>query len=77
MVYNYEDESEISDLSQFTDELIEEVLCSALFQHKSEKESLQNQKQKFRFLASSAFHIYIIQPLWTGIGHMPVLGFNI
>ena len=37
MKFDYDDASDIPDLSVFTDELIEEVLCSALFQHKSEK----------------------------------------
>ena len=37
MVYNYEDHSEIPDLDTFTDELIEDILCSAFFQHKSDK----------------------------------------
>ena len=37
MVYDYEDDSEIPDLSEFTEDLIEDVLCSALFQAKSEK----------------------------------------
>lgn len=37
MVFDYEDEGIIPDLNEFTDELIEEVLCSAFFQHKSEK----------------------------------------
>lgn len=42
MVYDYQSESEIPDLAKFTDELIEEVLVSAFFQHKSEKEIFQN-----------------------------------
>jgi hypothetical protein len=42
MVYDYQSESEIPDLAKFTDELIEEVLVSAFFQQKSEKEILQN-----------------------------------
>ena len=37
MVYDYDDTSDIPELLKFTDELIEEVLCSALFQYKSEK----------------------------------------
>ena len=37
MVYDYDDNSDIPDLDRFTEELIEELLCSALFQHKSEK----------------------------------------
>ena len=37
MVYDYDDLSEIPSLNQFTDELIEEILCSAFFQFKTEK----------------------------------------
>ena len=37
MEYNYEDTSEVPDVQQFKEELIEELLKSAFFQHKSEK----------------------------------------
>ena len=37
MEYNYEDLSEIPDLSKFKDDLIEDLLSTALFQHKSDK----------------------------------------
>ena len=56
MVFDYDDdESEIPDLPQFTDDLIEEVLCSALFQHKSEKGSIQNQSLKALTHLSGSF----------------------
>ena len=35
MVYDYDDDSEIPDFSEFRDELIEELMCSALFQQKT------------------------------------------
>ena len=35
MVYDYNDDSEIPDFSEFRDELIEELMCSALFQQKT------------------------------------------
>ena len=37
MIYDYDDMTEIPDFSLFKDELIEELLCSAMFQHKSNK----------------------------------------
>ena len=37
MIYDYEDDSEIPDMDTFTNELIEEVLCSAFFQVKTKK----------------------------------------
>ena len=43
MVYDYEEMSEIPDMAKFTDDLVEEVLISAFFQHKSEKGIFQNQ----------------------------------
>ena len=37
MEYNYDDESEIPNLDKFKDDLIEDVLSTALFQHKTDK----------------------------------------
>ena len=37
MEYNYDDLSEIPDLSKFKDDLIEDLLSTALFQHKSDR----------------------------------------
>ena len=44
MVYDYEEMSEIPDLAKFTDDLVEEVLVSAFFQQKSDKENLPKLK---------------------------------
>ena len=37
MIYDYTDDGEIPDFDTFTNELIEEVLCSAFFQVKTKK----------------------------------------
>ena len=42
MVYDYEEISEIPDLAKFTDELVQDILVSAMFRQKSEKEIFQN-----------------------------------
>ena len=37
MVYDYDDSSDIPELSHFVDELVEEMLCSALYRHNSQR----------------------------------------
>ena len=37
MIFDYDDESEIPDLDDFKDDLIEDILSKAMFQHKSDK----------------------------------------